>query len=83
MHPATICVKWAVQRGQVPIPMSVHRNEYLSNLRSTITEPLSDAEMEAIAAEDRNSRLIKGQVFLWRDNQDWTDLWDLDGVIAQ
>ncbi len=83
VHPATICVKWAVQRGQVPIPMSVHRNEYLSNLRSTITEPLTDAEMAAIAAEDRNSRLIKGQVFLWRDNQDWTDLWDLDGVIAQ
>ena len=63
--------------------MSVYRNEYLSNLRSTITEPLTDAEMAAIAAEDRNSRLIKGQVFLWRDNQDWTDLWDLDGVIAQ
>jgi alcohol dehydrogenase (NADP+) len=83
VHPATICVKWAVQRGQVPIPMSVYRNEYLSNLRSTITEPLADAEMAAIAAEDRNSRLIKGQVFLWRDNQDWTDLWDLDGVIAQ
>ena len=83
VHPATICVKWAVQRGQVPIPMSVYRNEYLSNLRSTITEPLTDAEMAAIAAEDRNSRLIKGQVFLWRDNQDWTDLWDLDGVIAQ
>jgi diketogulonate reductase-like aldo/keto reductase len=83
VHPATVCVKWAVQRGQVPIPMSVHRNEYLSNLRSTITEPLTDSEMAAIAAEDRNSRLIKGQVFLWRDNQDWTDLWDLDGVIAE
>jgi alcohol dehydrogenase (NADP+) len=83
VHPATVCVKWAVQRGQVPIPMSIHRNEYLSNLRSTVTEPLTDEEMTAIAAADRNSRLIKGQVFLWRDGQSWEDLWDLDGVIAQ
>ncbi len=83
VHPATVCVKWAVQRGQVPIPMSIHRNEYLSNLRSTTTEPLTLDEMTAIAGADRNSRLIKGQVFLWKDGQPWEDLWDLDGNIAQ
>jgi alcohol dehydrogenase (NADP+) len=83
VHPATVCVKWAVQRGQVPIPMSIHRNEYLSNLRATVTEPLTDAEMTAIAKADANCRLIKGQVFLWREGQDWQDLWDLDGKIAQ
>ena len=83
VHPAVVCVKWAVQRGQVPIPMSIHRNEYLSNLRCTVTEPLTDDEMAAIATADRNSRLIKGQVFLWRDGQNWEDLWDLDGTIAQ
>ena len=83
VHPATVCVKWAVQRGQVPIPMSIYRNEYLSNLRSTVTEPLTDEEMAAIAAADRNSRLIKGQVFLWRDGQTWEDLWDVDGAIAK
>ena len=83
VHPATVCVKWAVQRGQVPIPMSIHRNEYLSNLRSTVSEPLTVEEMKAVAAEDRNSRLIKGQVFLWKEGQTWEDLWDLDGKIAQ
>jgi alcohol dehydrogenase (NADP+) len=83
VHPATVCVKWAVQRGQVPIPMSIRRNEYLSNLRSTVSDPLTDDEMRAIAAADRNSRLIKGQVFLWKDGQTWEDLWDLDGTIAQ
>jgi alcohol dehydrogenase (NADP+) len=83
VHPATVCVKWAVQRGQVPIPMSIHRNEYLSNLRSTVSDPLTDDEMKAVAAADRNSRLIKGQVFLWKDGQTWEDLWDLDGTIAQ
>jgi alcohol dehydrogenase (NADP+) len=83
VHPATVCVKWAVQRGQVPIPFSIYRNEYLSNLRSSVSEPLTDAEMEAIAGIKGNSRLIKGQVFLWKDGQNWEDLWDLDGTIAQ
>jgi hypothetical protein len=63
--------------------MSIHRNEYLSNLRATVTEPLTDAEMAAIAGANANCRLIKGQVFLWREGQDWQDLWDPDGKIAQ
>jgi len=75
VHPATVCVKWAVQRGQVPIPFSIYRNEYLSNLRAAVSEPLTDAEMKAVAGIDRNSRLIKGQVFLWKDGQSWEDLW--------
>ncbi len=83
VHPATVCVKWAVQRGQVPIPFSIYRNEYLSNLRSTVSEPLTEEEMKAVEGIDRNSRLIKGQVFLWKDGQSWEDLWDLDGTIAQ
>ena len=38
---------------------------------------------QAIAGIDRNCRLIKGQVFLWRAGQDWEDLWDVNGVIVQ
>ena len=82
IHPATLCVKWAVQRGQIPIPFSTKRRNYLANLQAAVTPPLTDAEMSAIAGLDRNCRLIKGQVFLWKDNQSWTDLWDLDGKIA-
>jgi len=82
VHPAVICVKWAVQRGQIPIPFSVFRNEYLGNIQSTISDPLTDEEMEAIAGICRNCRLIKGQVFLWKDGQGWEDLWDLDGNIT-
>ncbi len=82
VHPAVVCVKWAVQRGQVPIPFSIHRNEYLSNLQGAVTEPLTDAEMKEIAGIDKNCRLIKGQVFLWEGARGWEDLWDLDGEIA-
>src|ERR1039457_6517104 len=49
------------------------------NLRATTTAPLTDEEMQAIARIDRNCRLIKGQVFLWKDNQSWEDLWDPKG----
>lgn len=82
VHPAVVCVKWAVQRGQIPIPFSVYRNEYLGNLKCTVTEPLTDREMRAIAGSDRNCRLIKGQVFLWKENQTWEDLWDPNGEIT-
>jgi hypothetical protein len=26
--------------------------------------------------------LIKGQVFLWKENQSWEDLWDVNGMIT-
>jgi alcohol dehydrogenase (NADP+) len=81
IHPAAVCIKWAVQRGQVPIPFSTSRNHILINILCTVTEPLTDEEMRAIEKIDRNCRLIKGQVFLWRTAKDWTDLWDINGFI--
>jgi alcohol dehydrogenase (NADP+) len=82
VHPAVVCIKWAAQRGQVPIPFSVRQNEYLSNLRAVVSAPLTDADMKAIEGIDKNCRLIKGQVFLWEGAKSWEDLWDLNGDIA-
>ncbi len=82
VHPAEICLKWAVQRGQVPIPFSCKRRNIRNNLKAVVSEPLTSAEMEAISRIDRGCRLIKGQVFLWKENQDWTALWDVDGKIT-
>ncbi len=86
VHPALVCLKWAVQRGQVPIPFSVKEAQYQSNLKCVTEDPLTEAEMEAICREDRNCRLIKGQVFLWKGARGWEDLWDLldpEGAIVQ
>jgi diketogulonate reductase-like aldo/keto reductase len=80
IHPAVVCIKWAVQRGQTPIPFSI--NNYRANLAGAMGEPLSDEEMQQIASLDRNCRLIKGQVFLWKDGQSWEDLWDIHGAIT-
>ncbi len=83
VHPAVICLKWAVQRGQIPIPFSVYEKEYVSNLRCTTEDPLTDAEMASLKTVERNCRLIKGQVFLWPNANDWHDLWDENGVIVK
>lgn len=82
VHPAAVCLKWAVQRGQTPIPMSTRRANYVANLRAVVDDPLSDEEMQEIAGIDRHCRLIKGQVFLWKEGQSWEDLWDLNGDIT-
>jgi len=81
VHPAVVCIKWAVQRGQTPIPLSTKRRNYEANLRGATGDPLPAQEMREIAGIDRNCRLIKGQVFLWKQGQTWEDLWDLDGAI--
>jgi diketogulonate reductase-like aldo/keto reductase len=83
VHPAVVCVKWAAQRGATPIPFSANPRNYLANLQGVVGPPLTEAEMTAISAIDRNCRLIKGQVFLWKQDQTWEDLWDLEGVIRQ
>ena len=83
IQPAALCVKWAVQRGQTPIPFSTNADHYLANLEAVVGPPLSEEEMLAIQGIDRDNRLIKGQVFLWREGQSWEDLWDLDGQIVQ
>jgi diketogulonate reductase-like aldo/keto reductase len=80
IHPAVVCIKWAVQRGQTPIPFSI--NNYRTNLVGVVSDPLTGEEMGEIAGIDRNCRLIKGQVFLWKDGQTWEDLWDIDGEVT-
>lgn len=76
IHPAVVCLKWAVQRGEVIIPFSVKPEKFFANLQCAITDPLTDSEMEAIKAIDRNCRFIKGQVFTW-EGATWEDLWDI------
>lgn len=83
VHPAIVCLKWAVQRGQIPIPFSVKEPQYVSNLKCVTEDPLTEEEMKIIQSVDKNCRLIKGQVFLWEGAKGWEDLWDVDGVITQ
>jgi diketogulonate reductase-like aldo/keto reductase len=79
--PAQVAIKWSIQRGQIPIPFSV--NHFYENFEAAVKVVLTDKDMAEISKIDKNCRLIKGQVFLWKDNQSWEDLWDIDGLIKQ
>jgi diketogulonate reductase-like aldo/keto reductase len=83
VHPAVVCLMWAVQRGEVVIPFAVKREQLISNLNAGLSAKLTDEEMTAISGIDKKCRLIKGQVFLWRKGQTWKDLWDEDGTIKR
>jgi alcohol dehydrogenase (NADP+) len=76
MTPAAVCIAWAVQRGQVPIPFSVKPNQYIDSLNAAASAPLSSDDMAALAKIDKRCRLIKGQVFTWVGAKGWEDLWD-------
>ena len=82
VHPAVVCIKWGIQRGQVTIPFSVKSPQLLANLEASVVDPLTTEEMSEMKTVDCNSRLIKGQVFLWEGAEGWEDLWDLDGTIT-
>ena len=83
VHPATVCLKWALGRGAVTIPFSPVRHEYLSNIRAALPPHLADEDMAALSKIDKGCRLVKGQVFCWRKSQSWEDLWDENGTITQ
>jgi alcohol dehydrogenase (NADP+) len=79
VHPAVVCVMWAVRRCQVPIPFTTRRANDLANLRGAVDNRFNDDDMAAI---DRNGRPIQGQVFLWKEDQRWEDLWDVNCVMT-
>jgi diketogulonate reductase-like aldo/keto reductase len=82
VHPVAVCLQWGIQRGHVVIPFSIKSKNLEANLAASTAAPLTPSQMHALAGIDRNCRLIKGQVFLWKENQTWEDLWDLGGTIA-
>jgi diketogulonate reductase-like aldo/keto reductase len=72
-----------VKRGEVTIPFAVKRGQLIGNLKAAVDSPLTAEDMRAIAEIDKKCRLIKGQVFLWREGLTWEALWDEDGVIMR
>ena len=81
VHPALICLKWAVRRGHMPIPFSIYENEYTGNLRCVTEDPLTEEEYEQLVKVDTGKRIIKAQNFLWPGAAGWENLWDMNGEI--
>lgn len=81
VHPALVCIKWATQRGHIPIPSSIVESEYMSNLQSVIEDPLTEKEMEVLTNANTDRRIVKAQIFLWPGASGWENLWDMNGEI--
>jgi alcohol dehydrogenase (NADP+) len=58
--PVEVCLKWALQRGQIPIPVSTKRCNYFNNLKSAVTPPLSSDDMQAIERIDKACPAYQG-----------------------
>lgn len=76
IHPALVCLKWAIAKGAIPIPFSGSEKNIRLNLACASGDPLTPAEMELLGRAERGCRLVKGQVFLWPGATSWTELWD-------
>jgi diketogulonate reductase-like aldo/keto reductase len=76
IHPALVCLKWAVQKGAIPIPFSGSEKNIRANLACVSEDPLTPAEMALLKKSERGCRLVKGQVFLWPGASNWTQLWE-------
>lgn len=81
VHPAIICLKWSAQNGCIPIPFSIHRDKYLSNLNAMRTFKLTPEEMARLSEIDKNSRTMKGVPYLWPGAESWENFWDIHGVV--
>ncbi len=82
VHPGVVCIKWAFQRGQIPIPFSSNPDNIRANLQAVLADPLTDEEMDMIRASDRNCRLSRGDAYLWKGARSYLELWDVNEAEA-
>ncbi len=66
-----------------PIPFSLKEKNYTMNLKCVTEDPLTERRDGNHSFPDKNNRLIKGHVFLWKGAKDWHEIWDEDGVIVK
>ena len=72
---AQVILRWATQTGGIVVPKGINVEQIQDNLLS-LNLTLSDHHLQELRSLDQHARLIKGQVFCWKDNQSWKELWD-------
>lgn len=76
--PAQVLLKWAVQRGTVPLPKSTTPARIEENYGGVDpTWSLSGEDMELVSGLDTGHRYNRGAHFA-REGEAWADLWDGD-----
>ena len=69
-------LKFNMQRGIALIPQTATPSRLEENLLAANLNDLSEDQMNRLYKIDKNCRLIRGQVFSWKKDQDWHSLWD-------
>ena len=72
--PAQIMIRWAVQRGTICIPKSVHEERIKENCNIFDFE-LSEEEMSEMKALDKRVRFVRIDALV-PSPQTWRDIWD-------
>jgi alcohol dehydrogenase (NADP+) len=72
--PAQVVLRWAVQRGTVPLPKSTTPSRLDENI-AIFDFSLSEGDMAEIAGMDCGYRFSRGQNFV-PEGQTWEQLWD-------
>ena len=72
--PAQIMIRWAVQRGTICIPKSVHEERIKENCNIFDFE-LSEEEMSEMKALDKRFRFVRIDALV-PSPQTWRDIWD-------
>lgn len=73
--PAQITLRWAIQRGTVPLPKSVTPSRIVENIQCLRLPNLSTEDMNLITGMDQHYRFSRGDSFITKE-QTWKDLWD-------
>ena len=73
--PAQVLIRWAIQRGTVCIPKSVHENRIKENF-DVFDFELTPEEMEKIRAMDRGTRFSDPTKLLFSGEISSQDYWD-------
>eukprot|EP01084_Bolivina_argentea_P105350 188633_1 len=74
---AQVIIRWHLQRGVVCIPKATEEWMIQENF-DTLNFQLSQQHMERIDALDKHFRFARGEVFRWKEDQTWEELFDYE-----
>ena len=74
MTPAQVMLRWAIQRGTIVIPKSVHASRVIENIQ-VFDFALTDKEMKEMRDLDKRYR-FNNRTFLWPEPADGEMMWN-------